>query len=107
MPDAQDFWFEPGPLLGHIANQELGLQQIGEALMVYLIAYGQARGNLGLTLLNSGRRALLRGVETLEDWRARSAQRRALFRLDDCMLKDVGLSRADVEREAEKPFWQK
>jgi len=30
-----------------------------------------------------------------------------LFRLDDLMLRDVGLSRADVEREAEKSFWQK
>ena len=32
-------------------------------------------------------------------------QRRALQTLDDNMLRDIGLSRADVEREATKPFW--
>ena len=26
--------------------------------------------------------------------------------LDDWVLKDIGLSRADVMREGEKPFWQ-
>ena len=26
--------------------------------------------------------------------------------LDDHMLKDVGLNRADVSREADKPFWR-
>jgi uncharacterized protein YjiS (DUF1127 family) len=107
MAAAQDFWFEQDPILGHIRQQEPGLQQSGEAPMRYAIAHSQAPGNLGLTLLDSGRRALLRAVETLEEWSARSAQRRALLRLDDHMLRDVGLSRADVEREAEKSFWQK
>ena len=37
-------------------------------------------------------------------WRDRSRQRRALHRLDDRMLRDIGLSRADVEYEASKPF---
>nr|WP_319250103.1 DUF1127 domain-containing protein [uncultured Celeribacter sp.] len=32
-------------------------------------------------------------------------QRRALANLSDEQLKDIGLSRADVEREAERPFW--
>jgi uncharacterized protein YjiS (DUF1127 family) len=39
-------------------------------------------------------------------WLERARQRRALQRLDDRMLMDVGLSRADVERESDKPFWQ-
>ena len=39
-------------------------------------------------------------------WRDRSRQRRTLMRLDDHMLHDIGLSRADVEREASKPFWR-
>ena len=35
----------------------------------------------------------------LGGWRERSQQRQALLRLDDRMLRDIGLSRADVERE--------
>jgi len=33
------------------------------------------------------------------DWQKRKAERRSLERLDDHMLKDIGLSRRDVERE--------
>ena len=36
----------------------------------------------------------------------RFRQREALRALPDYLLKDVGLSRADVEREAEKPLWK-
>jgi uncharacterized protein YjiS (DUF1127 family) len=39
-------------------------------------------------------------------WHERARQRRALLRLDDRMLKDIGISRADAEREASRPFWQ-
>lgn len=39
-------------------------------------------------------------------WSERMRQRRALLALDDWMLKDIGLSRADVLRESGKPFWQ-
>ena len=39
-------------------------------------------------------------------WRERSRQRRSLMRLDDRLLHDIGLSRADVEHEASKPFWR-
>ncbi len=35
----------------------------------------------------------------------RSSQRRALALLNDRLLRDVGLSRADAEAEARKPFW--
>jgi uncharacterized protein YjiS (DUF1127 family) len=34
-----------------------------------------------------------------------SRQRRALYRLDDAALSDLGLSRADAWQEADKPFW--
>jgi uncharacterized protein YjiS (DUF1127 family) len=39
-------------------------------------------------------------------WSERVRQRRALLTLDDRMLKDIGVSRADVLRECDKPFWQ-
>ena len=42
----------------------------------------------------------------LELWQERSRQRRQLLELDDRLLKDIGVSRADVEREAYKPFWK-
>lgn len=39
-------------------------------------------------------------------WVARSRERRALLGLDDWILKDIGLTRADVMFESDKPFWQ-
>jgi uncharacterized protein YjiS (DUF1127 family) len=38
-------------------------------------------------------------------WHERIRQRRQLYALDDRMLKDIGLTRVDVEREASKHFW--
>jgi uncharacterized protein YjiS (DUF1127 family) len=45
-------------------------------------------------------------LDRLVDWQERASQRRALATLDDRMLKDLGLTRADVAREAGKPFWR-
>lgn len=39
-------------------------------------------------------------------WRERARQRRALMALDDRLLRDIGISRADAEREVAKPFWR-
>ena len=39
-------------------------------------------------------------------WRHRARQRRQLARLDDALLKDIGLTRCDAEMEAGKPFWR-
>ena len=41
----------------------------------------------------------------IEAWCERDRQRRALALLDDRQLKDVGLSRADVERVSRKSLW--
>ena len=41
----------------------------------------------------------------LGTWMARVRQRRALRKLDDRLLADVGLTRADARRECAKPFW--
>jgi uncharacterized protein YjiS (DUF1127 family) len=50
------------------------------------------------------------GLETVAsafyEWRDRVRQRKMLARLDDRLLSDIGLSRSDVEREVQKPFWR-
>jgi uncharacterized protein YjiS (DUF1127 family) len=43
-------------------------------------------------------------VTALMQMEERRRQRRALLALEDRLLKDVGLSRADVERECGQPF---
>jgi uncharacterized protein YjiS (DUF1127 family) len=45
-------------------------------------------------------------LDRLLGWRERARQRRALLALDDRMLKDIGITRADAEREASRPFWR-
>ena len=43
---------------------------------------------------------------TLTIWQKRYADRRRLLELDDRLLLDIGLSRAEVIAEASKPFWR-
>lgn len=45
-------------------------------------------------------------VERLLEWQERAAQRRHLAGLDERMLRDVGLTRADVFAEYRKLPWQ-
>ena len=42
---------------------------------------------------------------TLSAWQERARQRRELMELDDHLLRDIGISRADAAKEAVKPFW--
>ena len=44
--------------------------------------------------------------EGTQPWYDRWRQRQALMRLDDHLLKDIGVSRADADSEATKPFWK-
>jgi len=39
-------------------------------------------------------------------WLQRSRERRELGGFGDHMLKDLGVSRADIDREVSKPFWR-
>ncbi len=62
-----------------------------------------SRSRFGLGALGlAGQRSL----EAVLTWIERYHGRLELQRLDDHMLKDIGLSSVDVEREASKPFWR-
>lgn len=43
--------------------------------------------------------------QQLGRWHALYRQRQQLAALSDEMLKDIGLSRADIETEITRPFW--
>ena len=49
----------------------------------------------------------LRVIDTLAAWQERANGRCALLRLDNRTLNDIGISRADAEHEADKPFWRR
>lgn len=46
-------------------------------------------------------------LNVVETWRERARSRRALQTLNDHLLKDIGLSRLDVDIETTKSFWQR
>ncbi len=48
---------------------------------------------------------LLRAVELVLGWQEMARQGRALLALDERLLKDIGITRADAKREASRPFW--
>jgi uncharacterized protein YjiS (DUF1127 family) len=67
------------------------------------IAPGRARRRaIGRSL----RRALNVVVATMQKWQQRSRERAELRRLDDRMLRDIGITRGDVWQEINKPFWR-
>jgi uncharacterized protein YjiS (DUF1127 family) len=49
---------------------------------------------------------LLEGLALIARWIERARQRRALGELDDHMLRDIGITRVEATREADKPFWK-
>ena len=51
-------------------------------------------------------RAVSRAIDLLLIWQQRARDRRQLESLSDHMLRDIGLTRADVYAEASKPFWR-
>ena len=44
-------------------------------------------------------------IETVLLWHTRARERRHLAGLDDRMVRDIGVTQADIEREYRKPFW--
>lgn len=57
-------------------------------------------------LPRAGRTRLAETIDTVLLWLERSRQRRRLGRLSNHMLKDIGLTRADIEFEMIKRPWQ-
>jgi uncharacterized protein YjiS (DUF1127 family) len=57
-------------------------------------------------LMGSLVRAAGAAVEQLHLWQERAAQRAHLAGLEDRLLKDMGIGRADADQEAAKPFWR-
>lgn len=49
---------------------------------------------------------IVKASDTLLDWQDRARQRHRLGEMDDHLLRDIGLSRADLEHESAKPFWR-
>ena len=71
-----------------------------------------ARSDLGaaprvLGQLRSLMRVLQRAGECVLTWQQRARERRALESLSDHMLRDIGLTRADVLAESTKRFWER
>lgn len=51
------------------------------------------------------KRLLFALTERFHRWRMLSRERYLLRTLSDDMLKDIGITRRDAEREAGRPFW--
>jgi uncharacterized protein YjiS (DUF1127 family) len=50
--------------------------------------------------------AVIRLFDELLGWHERARSRRMLAELDDRMLHDIGINRADVSSEVSRPFWR-
>ncbi|MEQ9815095.1 MAG: DUF1127 domain-containing protein [Azospirillaceae bacterium] len=46
-------------------------------------------------------------IEALWRWPERARQRRHLAAMDDRQLRDIGLTRGEVDDETRKPFWKR
>jgi uncharacterized protein YjiS (DUF1127 family) len=60
------------------------------------------RRNAGRSL----RQALNLAAATVRQWARRRRERAELARLDDRMLRDIGVTPGDAWREINKPFWR-
>lgn len=83
----------------------MGVRQMPASTPVHQFAGGRRPAALGRIAQALASRSL-RISDTLMLWKERYHQRRALGRLNDHMLKDLGLSRADAGREGGKRFWE-
>jgi len=76
-------------------------------MSVYVESSHQSNFSQCLSVCENAQSSLLqRAICTAKLWVARSCQRKDLARLDDQMLKDIGLTRRQVHAEISKPFWK-
>jgi uncharacterized protein YjiS (DUF1127 family) len=45
-------------------------------------------------------------LEILREWQSRIRSRRQIAKLDDCTIRDLGISPGQMQFEAQKPFWR-
>lgn len=58
------------------------------------------------SLFGSLMKALGATVTLMARWQGRRHDRRMLMGMDEYLLKDIGISRADAYQESRKPFWR-
>lgn len=68
-------------------------------------AISPARNGMGFRLVRRLQGFAAMGFARLLRWHELARQRRALLALNERMLKDIGITRAEAEREASRPCW--
>jgi uncharacterized protein YjiS (DUF1127 family) len=81
----------------------VGIQKSHALLGLRIRARPARRLDISLKGLNT---MIVSAMDTVLDWQDRARQRHNLLEMDDHLLRDIGLSRADLENEATKPFWR-
>lgn len=71
----------------------------------YQIGHERRSVPLAEANIQKGINLFARAIAQVHRWTEVSRQRRELAQLSDEMLKDIGLSRVDKLREADRPFW--
>jgi uncharacterized protein YjiS (DUF1127 family) len=71
--------------------------------MTYQVAIHTARSPGAFARTEQAIRSI---VDLIRVWHERARQRQMLASLDARMLQDIGLTRADVWRATNKPFWR-
>ncbi len=78
------------------------MHTISQRLTAFEATFGRIRAGYFRGLAGA---AASRAFETLLLWQRRANERHALAHLDDRILRDLGLNRAEVAWESRKPFW--
>ena len=79
----------------------MGTLSLGSAA---IDAAGRSLGAIRLAGVRAGT-MLVTAVVAVLDWQRRANERHVLMSLDTRMLRDIGVTPSDADREARKPFW--